>query len=158
MQTDFTKPVLPLQKIGLKPNKQNLYVPNDQAAFVAAAEKFARRMISASVDAVLYSVELDPQTGKVHTQLKEKAKLTAEEKSWLKKQASAKPSRSVTRQQMVKSAQMMGGEMGGQGGAAQAPGAGASLPAPPAGGQPPAAPPMGDYGNAARRGRNGGRR
>ena len=39
--------------------------------------------------------------------------------------------RTAARQTTVKKAQMMGGQMGGQGGAAQGPGAGASLPTPP---------------------------
>lgn len=45
--------------------------------------------------------------------------------------------RMAARAATVKSAQMMGGEMGGQGGAAQGPGAGATLPQPPMGQQPP---------------------
>jgi intein/homing endonuclease len=46
-------------------------------------------------------------------------------------------SRKDKRDGMVKEAQLLGGEMGGQGGAAQGPGAGAGLPQPPAGGEAP---------------------
>ncbi len=48
-----------------------------------------------------------------------------------------KTKRAEARKNRVKKAQMMGGEMGGQGGMSQAPGAGASLPQPPLGDQMP---------------------
>jgi hypothetical protein len=43
------------------------------------------------------------------------------------------PAMAAAKEEISKTAQMMGGEMGGMGGASQAPGAGATMPAPPAG-------------------------
>ena len=108
----------------------------------------------------LVKVDLDEENGVVVATLKDKNILTEEEKkslmktyAWLnsKDEASSENKEkdicetkveetdkaadvvaSANKKSLIKEAQMFGGEMGGQGGASQAPGAGATLPQPPA--------------------------
>lgn len=110
---------------------------SDSEKFISAAENHARSLVKVA-DAVLYSVEVDNESGTVVTILKSASKLTNEEQVALEKAASRKQSRDNT----VKQAQMMGGQMGGGmgGGDPAGGGAGATMPAPPAGGAPGAPP------------------
>jgi hypothetical protein len=115
--------------------------PDNEEAFVAAATKLAKSHIS-NVETVLYSIELG-DNGEVFTTLKAASKLTNEEKAEIEKRESSannEKTRQTAREDVVKEAQMMGGELGGgMGGGA---GQGASMPTPPqgAGGAPPVPP------------------
>jgi hypothetical protein len=115
--------------------------PVDGDAFVTAADRHCRTLLASNADVVLYAVDFDPEDGSVIAQYKDKSKLSKIDKAAATavERSKVASSRSTDREKV---AQMMGGEMGGQGGAAGAPGAGASLPAPPGGGDAGGAPPM----------------
>lgn len=111
---------------------------NDHYLFSKAAEKFAQAQVAHLVsDAVLYSIDVDEDTKQVITTLKSASKLTEDEAVNYEKFASQQ--RINTRENLLKEAQMMGGDMGGMGGPTG--GQGATMPAPPGGAQPPAQPP-----------------
>jgi len=145
----------------------------DKKAFVEATHKFADEQIDDSgLKTAITNIDIDEKAGFVIATVKDVNALTEEEKTsvaqfkvdslkkekinpFLPKQKVEEKeevdtpvlaSRKERRNALVKEAQMLGGEMGGQGGAAQGPGAGATLPN--AGGDPMDQAPMESFENS----------
>ena len=146
----------------------------NKKAFVKATHKFADEQINdKALKTAIINIDVDEKRGFVIATVKDVNALTEEEKISVAqfKVDSPKPvnpflpkkkkieedevvdpsapvlaSRQAKRNTLVKEAQMLGGEMGGQGGAGQGPGAGATLPN--AGGDPMAQEPMESFENS----------
>ena len=146
----------------------------NKKAFVEATHKFADKQIDDSgIKTAIINIDIDEKAGAVIATVKDINALTEEEKISVaqfkvdppkkvnpflsNKDKKAKEeefetdttvlaSRQERRNALVKEAQMLGGEMGGQGGAGQGPGAGATLPN--AGGDPMDQAPMESFENS----------
>ena len=121
--------------------------PQDKQAFVEATHKFVDKQIDDDIKTAITNIDIDEYTGAVVATVKEVNVLTKEEKEAIsqltvkeakskedkeeKEEKTSSDERKEKRAELVKEAQMLGGEMGGQAGAGQAPGAGATLPNPP---------------------------
>lgn len=157
-----------LEEIGINPTDKKAFLKG----VVKVANQEIEKEIGVNINAGLIKVDLDQENGVVVATLKDPNMLTDQEKDALVKtykwmnsknedkvakderdvskteEASDTPSKktevkaSVKREALIKEAQLFGGEMGGQGGASQAPGAGATLPQPPAAGGAAAQPPL----------------
>ena len=146
-----------VDEIGVKPSNKKAFL----RGVIKIADQEIEKEIGQKINTGLVKVDLDEESGVVVATLKDSNILSAEEKdaimktySWLNtkdeddkvsketrdvsktEEVPDKPSKKEAskREAMIKEAQMFGGEMGGQGGASQAPGAGATLPQPPGAG------------------------
>jgi len=123
---------------------------NNKKEFLTAVNKFAQCQIEDEVETVLLEISIDPEKGIVVSTHKDESMMGEEDYESIgdiglgdilegpvedvidieenNEEKDMSYMLAEKRDAIVKEAQMMGGEMGGQGGVSQAPGAGASMP------------------------------